>query len=69
LISQNIEVPSIVDCSKNGSFREREIFKYEKIKCDILIYNHKIFHKKCVIHIFAGSWTNGWKEQRDKLLK
>ena len=69
LISQNIEVPSIVDCSKNGSFRDREIFKYEKIKCDILIYEHEIFHKNYVIHLFSGGWDNGWTKERDILLK
>lgn len=74
LKSQNIEVPNnddvvIYDKHNYGRLKTVDILKYEKIQCDILIYNHKIFHKKCVIHIFAGSWPNGWKEQRNKLLK
>jgi mannosyltransferase OCH1-like enzyme len=69
LISQNIQVPSKVECSKNGSFKDREIFKYEQIQCDIQIYNHEIFHKDLVIHLFSGSWDNGWTKERDRLLK
>jgi mannosyltransferase OCH1-like enzyme len=59
----------IYDKQNYGRLKTVDIFKYEKIQCDILIYNHNIFHKICVIHLFSGSWPNGWTKERDKLLK
>ena len=47
----------------------RNIFSYEDNKInEIHVFNHSIFHRENVIHLFSGQWEDGWTHQRDKQL-
>jgi len=44
------------------------IYEYEKLKCDIQIFNLKRFHNHYIHHLFSGMWETGWTKERDRLL-